>query len=101
MLFFSGEDYRAVLLRTLEGVVTEVMLTTECLMLSHDNDKITGSSMAAIRHEHFLEKPENHDIFFQELRIFLDKHLGNKQDLSFIASTKQKLKGFVYKYLPE
>jgi len=77
---FTGVDYRAVLLRTLEGDVTESMLIDECPTLSRDNDKTTF----------FWEDPENHDVFFKQLRAFLDKRIGKRQDLSFAANTKQK-----------
>lgn len=89
---FTGADYRAVLARTLEGDVTEEMLISECKTLAYENDHISGSATAASPHEFFWEKQENHTSFFKELRVFLEKRLGNKQDLSFAANTKQKSK---------
>ncbi|KAI2642957.1 Gag polyprotein [Labeo rohita] len=89
---FTGADYRAVLARTLEADVTESMLITECPTLCYENDKISGTATASSPHEFFWEKSENHDTFFKELRIFPDKRMGNRQDLSFAANTKQKPK---------
>ncbi|ROK32556.1 hypothetical protein DPX16_23674 [Anabarilius grahami] len=89
---FTGADYRAVLLRTLQEDVTEVLLMDECPTLKRDNDKPTGSGTAASPHVYYWEEPENHDTFFKELRVFLDKRIGARQDLSFAANTKQKPK---------
>lgn len=89
---FTGADYRAVLARTLEGDVTEEMLITACKSLKFENDEISGSATAASPHVFFWEKQENHVAFFKELRVFLDMRLGNRQDLSFAANTKQKPK---------
>ncbi|KAI2643950.1 NLR family CARD domain-containing protein 3 [Labeo rohita] len=89
---FTGADYRAVLARTLGADVTESMLITECPTLCYENDKISGTATASSPHEFFWEKSENHDTFFKELRVFLDKRMGSRQDLSFAANTKQKPK---------
>lgn len=66
------------------------MLIDGCPTLSRDNDKTTDTGTAGMPHVFFWEDPENHDVFFKQLRAFLDKHIGKRQDLSFAANTKQK-----------
>lgn len=68
------------------------MLIEQCPTLSHDNDIINRTATAANPQQIFWEKPENVNTFFQQLRTFLDKRLGNRQDLSFAANTKQRPK---------
>ncbi|MGL5119552.1 MAG: hypothetical protein ACRC7H_10210 [Plesiomonas shigelloides] len=89
---FTGADFRAVLLRTLEKDVTEEMLIEKCPTLSIEHDRITGSGTAGNPHDLFWETSANVEAFFKELRVFLEARLGSLQDLSFAAGTKQGAK---------
>lgn len=88
----TGADYRAILLRTLDSEVTEEILIQECPSLDRKNDEILGQGTATDRHTIHWEDPKNQDAFFKELRKYLEKHAGSRQDLSFAVNTKQKPK---------
>ncbi|MGL5119905.1 MAG: hypothetical protein ACRC7H_12040, partial [Plesiomonas shigelloides] len=67
-------------------------LMEKCPSLKIENDKITENGTGENPHVLYWETYSNVEVFFKELRAFLDERLGSQQDLSFAASTKQAAK---------
>ncbi|MGL4599929.1 MAG: C2HC-type zinc finger protein [Plesiomonas sp.] len=88
----TGADFRAILLRVLDNDITEEALLHGCPALDYKNDAPEGSATGVSPHIFPWEDAKLLDLFYEQLRGFLDKLANKKQDMSFVVNTKQKQK---------